>query len=97
MATRKSRKTWMESRRICQVTSCSAIPGSELYVGVNYHPFLHYLWASFVFMLPACIAYVVFGSSMGALLLKGNIKGLIIGIIVASIAMLLPFCLKASC
>jgi hypothetical protein len=31
---------------------------------------------------------------MGALLLKGNIKGLIIGIIVASIAMLLPFALK---
>jgi hypothetical protein len=45
-------------------------------------------------MLPACIAYVAFGSSMGALLLKGNVKGLIIGIIVASIAMLLPFGLK---
>jgi hypothetical protein len=40
------------------------------------------------------IAYVAFGSSMGALLLKGNIKGLIVGIIVASIAMLLPFALK---
>src|SRR4030066_2378234 len=40
------------------------------------------------------IAYVAFGSSMGALLLKGNIKGLIIGIIVASVAMLLPFALK---
>jgi uncharacterized membrane protein YdjX (TVP38/TMEM64 family) len=62
--------------------------------GVTPIPFLHYLWASFVFMLPACIAYVAFGSSMGALLLKGNIKGLIIGIIVASIAMLLPFALK---
>jgi uncharacterized membrane protein YdjX (TVP38/TMEM64 family) len=62
--------------------------------GVTPIPFLHYLWGSFVFMLPACIAYVAFGSSMGALLLKGNIKGLIIGIIVASIAMLLPFALK---
>ncbi|MFH0933523.1 MAG: VTT domain-containing protein [Nitrospirota bacterium] len=62
--------------------------------GVTPIPFLHYLWSTFVFMLPACIAYVAFGSSMGALILKGNIKGLIIGIIVASIAMLLPFALK---
>jgi uncharacterized membrane protein YdjX (TVP38/TMEM64 family)/Fe-S oxidoreductase len=62
--------------------------------GVTPIPFLHYLWASCVFMLPACIAYVAFGSSMGELLLKGNIKGLIIGILIASIAMLLPFVLK---
>ena len=62
--------------------------------GVTPIPFLHYLWASFVFMLPACIAYVAFGSSMGELLLKGNVKGLIIGILIASVAMLLPFVLK---
>jgi hypothetical protein len=31
---------------------------------------------------------------MGELLLKGNIKGLIIGILIASVAMLLPFALK---
>jgi len=62
--------------------------------GVTPIPFLHYLWASCVFMLPACIAYVAFGSSMGELLLKGNIKGLIIGILIASIAMLLPFVLN---
>ena len=62
--------------------------------GVTPIPFLHYLWASFVFMLPACIAYVAFGSSMGELILRGNLKGLVIGIIVASIAMLLPFALK---
>jgi uncharacterized membrane protein YdjX (TVP38/TMEM64 family)/Fe-S oxidoreductase len=62
--------------------------------GVTPIPFLHYLWASFVFMLPACIAYVAFGSSMGELILKGNVKGLIIGIVVASLAMLLPFVLK---
>src|SRR4030042_1536435 len=62
--------------------------------GVTPIPFLHYLWASFVFMLPACIAYVAFGSSMGELLLKGNITGLIMGILIASVAMLLPFALK---
>jgi uncharacterized membrane protein YdjX (TVP38/TMEM64 family)/Fe-S oxidoreductase len=62
--------------------------------GVTPIPFFHYLWATFVFMLPACIAYVAFGSSMGELLLKGNIKGLIIGILIASVAMLLPFALK---
>jgi uncharacterized membrane protein YdjX (TVP38/TMEM64 family) len=62
--------------------------------GVTPIPFFHYLWSTFVFMLPACIAYVAFGSSMGELILKGNVKGLIIGIIVASLAMLLPFALK---
>jgi uncharacterized membrane protein YdjX (TVP38/TMEM64 family) len=62
--------------------------------GVTPIPFFHYLWSTFVFMLPACIAYVAFGSSMGELILKGNLKGLVIGIIVASIAMLLPFALK---
>lgn len=62
--------------------------------GVTPIPFLHYLWSTFVFMLPACVAYVAFGSSMGELILKGNIKGLIIGIIVASVALLLPFALK---
>lgn len=62
--------------------------------GVTPISFLHYLWATFVFMLPACIAYVAFGSSMGELILKGNIKGLIIGILIASVAFLLPFALK---
>src|SRR4030043_569528 len=62
--------------------------------GVTPISFLHYLWATFVFMMPACIAYVAFGSSMGELLLKGNVKGLVIGILIASVAMLLPFALK---
>lgn len=62
--------------------------------GVTPVPFFHYVWSTFVFMLPACIAYVAFGSSMGELILKGNIKGLIIGILVASAALLLPFALK---
>ena len=62
--------------------------------GITPIPFLHYLWSTFVFMLPACIAYVAFGSSMGELILKGNIKGLVIGILIATIALLLPLALK---
>lgn len=55
---------------------------------------IHYLWSTFLFMLPACIAYVVFGSSMEELIFKGNIKGLITGILVVSLIMLLPFIIK---
>ncbi len=62
--------------------------------GVTPIPFFHYLWSTFVFMLPACIAYVAFGSSMEELILKGNIKGLIIGILIASAAMVIPLFLK---
>ncbi len=62
--------------------------------GVTPIPFLHYLWSTFTFMLPACIAYVAFGSSMGELIAKGNIEGLIIGILIASAALLLPLALK---
>ncbi|MDI6801456.1 MAG: VTT domain-containing protein [Thermodesulfovibrionales bacterium] len=62
--------------------------------GVTPIPFIHYLWSTFVFMLPACIAYVAFGSSMGELIISGNIKGIIIGIVIASAAMLLPLALK---
>jgi uncharacterized membrane protein YdjX (TVP38/TMEM64 family)/Fe-S oxidoreductase len=62
--------------------------------GITPIPFLHYLWSTFVFMLPACIAYVAFGSSMGELVLKGNIRGLVIGILIATAALLLPFALK---
>ncbi len=62
--------------------------------GITPIPFIHYLWSTLVFMLPACIAYVAFGSSMGELILKGNIKGLIAGIIIATIALLIPFAIK---
>lgn len=62
--------------------------------GITPIPFLHYLWSTFVFMLPACIAYVAFGSSMGELILKGNIKGIVLGILIATGAMLLPFAIK---
>lgn len=62
--------------------------------GITPIPFFHYLWSTFVFMLPACIAYVAFGSSMGELILKGNIKGIVVGILIATLAMLLPFAFK---
>lgn len=62
--------------------------------GITPIPFLHYLWSTFVFMLPACIAYVAFGSSMGELILKGNVKGIATGILIASVAMLLPLAFK---
>ncbi len=32
--------------------------------GLTPIPFGHYLWSTFVFMLPACIAFVAFGSSL---------------------------------
>ena len=62
--------------------------------GVTPIPFLHYVWSTFIFMLPACIAYVAFGSSMGELIMKGSLKGLILGIVIASVALLLPFALR---
>ena len=62
--------------------------------GITPISFLHYLWSTFVFMLPACIAYVAFGSSMGEMILKGNFKGLITGIVIASAALLLPIAIK---
>lgn len=62
--------------------------------GITPISFFHYVWSSFVFMLPACIAYVAFGSSMGELILHGNIDGLLLGIVIASVALLLPLMMK---
>ncbi|MFA5322070.1 MAG: VTT domain-containing protein [Smithella sp.] len=56
--------------------------------------FVQYLWSTFVFMLPACIAFVAFGSSLGELIMRGNIKGVIIGIIIAAVAFLIPVALR---
>lgn len=69
-------------------------PVLNYFFGITPIPFIHYFLSSFFFMLPACIAYVAFGSSMGELILKGNLKGLLIGIVIATAAMLLPFALK---
>lgn len=62
--------------------------------GITPIPAWHYLWSTFVFMLPACIAYVVFGNSMEELIVKGNIKGLIAGILIVSVLMLIPLAFK---
>jgi len=56
--------------------------------------FIQYLWSTFIFMLPACIAFVAFGSSLGELILHGNIKGVIIGIGIAVCAFLIPLALR---
>jgi uncharacterized membrane protein YdjX (TVP38/TMEM64 family) len=56
--------------------------------------FGQYLWSTFVFMLPACIAFVAFGSSLGELIMHGNIKGVIVGILIAVVAFLIPVLLR---
>lgn len=62
--------------------------------GLTPIPFRHYLWSTFVFMLPACIAFVAFGSSLGELILRGNIRGVIIGIVIAVVAFLVPAAMR---
>lgn len=62
--------------------------------GLTPIPFGQYLWSSFVFMLPGCIAFVAFGSSLSSLILHGNIRGLLVGIAVAVLALLLVMFLK---
>jgi uncharacterized membrane protein YdjX (TVP38/TMEM64 family) len=62
--------------------------------GLTPIPFRHYLWSTFVFMLPACIAFVAFGSSLGELVMGGNVRGVVIGIVIAVIAFILPLALR---
>lgn len=62
--------------------------------GLTPIPFFQYLWSTFIFMLPACIAFVAFGSSLGELLLRGNIRGVITGIVIAVCAFLIPLALR---
>ncbi len=62
--------------------------------GLTPIPFPHYLGSTFIFMLPACIAFVAFGSSLGELIMRGNIRGVVIGIIIAFIAFLLLVALR---
>jgi uncharacterized membrane protein YdjX (TVP38/TMEM64 family) len=56
--------------------------------------FAQYLWSTFVFMLPGCIAFVAFGSSLAELIMRGNIKGVVIGVAVAVCAFLIPLALR---
>jgi uncharacterized membrane protein YdjX (TVP38/TMEM64 family)/Fe-S oxidoreductase len=62
--------------------------------GLTPIPFFHYLWSTFLFMLPACIAFVAFGSSLSELILRGNIRGLMIGIGIAVVALLIPLAIR---
>lgn len=62
--------------------------------GITPVPFYQYVVTSFLFMLPACVAYVYFGSSIFELILKGNLYPLIIAIIIISFFMILPLILK---
>jgi uncharacterized membrane protein YdjX (TVP38/TMEM64 family) len=62
--------------------------------GLTPIPFLHYLVSTFLFMLPACIAFVAFGSSLGALLLAGSMHGVMLGLAVAFTAILLTLAFK---
>ena len=63
--------------------------------GLTPIPFRHYLWSTFIFMLPACIAFVAFGSSLSELILHGNVQGVIIGIVIAAVAFLIPVVLRS--
>jgi len=62
--------------------------------GITAIPFLEYLWATFIFMLPICIAFSVLGSSIREFVLIGNLKGIIAGIIIAIVALFILFGLK---
>jgi uncharacterized membrane protein YdjX (TVP38/TMEM64 family)/Fe-S oxidoreductase len=62
--------------------------------GLTPIPFGQYLGSTALFMLPACIAFVAFGSSLGELILRGNITGVVIGVVVASIALIIPVILR---
>jgi uncharacterized membrane protein YdjX (TVP38/TMEM64 family) len=56
--------------------------------GLTPIPFRQYLWSTFVFMLPACIAFVAFGSSLGDLIVRGNVRSVVIGFVIAACALL---------
>jgi uncharacterized membrane protein YdjX (TVP38/TMEM64 family) len=62
--------------------------------GLTPIPFRQYLGSTFVFMLPACITFVAFGSSLGELFMRGNVKGVVFGIVVAVSAFLLTVALR---
>lgn len=64
--------------------------------GITPIKFLHYLISSFIFMLPACIAYVYFGSGIFELITKKNFIPLIFAIILISLVMVIPWFIKKS-
>ena len=62
--------------------------------GLTPIPFHQYLGSTFIFMLPACIAFVAFGNSLSELIMRGNVRGVVIGVVIAIIAFLLPVALR---
>jgi uncharacterized membrane protein YdjX (TVP38/TMEM64 family)/Fe-S oxidoreductase len=62
--------------------------------GLTPIPFGQYLGSTFAFMLPACIAFVAFGSSLGEFILRGNVRGVLMGVVIAVIAFSFPMVLR---
>lgn len=62
--------------------------------GITPISFFQYLWPTILFMMPACIAFVFFGSSIFDLILKGELTPIILSILFISLVMLLPILVK---
>ncbi len=62
--------------------------------GITPVSFSHYVSTSLLGMLPACIAYVYFGSSIFELIKGGNILPLILAVVVVSVITVIPHFLK---
>lgn len=60
-------------------------------LGLTKIPFAHYLAATFVCMLPACIAYVVFSSSLLDLLRGSLSPRVYLGVVLVALVSLVPF------
>lgn len=62
--------------------------------GVTSVKFVDYVWATFIFIIPPCIAVVSFGSSLGEFVLTGDMRDAVAKLAIASLALLLIFALK---
>ncbi len=62
--------------------------------GITSVKFVDYVWATFVFIIPPCIAIASFGSSLGEFVLAGDMKGVVYKLAIASLALLLMFAMK---
>ncbi|MBI4799495.1 MAG: VTT domain-containing protein [Desulfarculus sp.] len=59
-------------------------------LGLTKVRFSHYALATFLGMLPACVAFVVFSSSLLDLLLGRVSPGLVLGLLLVLVVMLVP-------
>ena len=62
--------------------------------GITSIPFLEYLWATAVFIIPASVALAAFGSSIKEFVVIGDIRGITLGIAITIIALLVLFGLR---